>query len=240
MPDFCSENTENITDTNYTELYQTNTRKSCLPDGGNGFRVDDDDIIDRTLLGEHIDKLLKDADASPPDISKADTDMNPAENFAKNAALLRKNIMSEFCFYYKRYIYILHSILLEAATVTGVSNNREFGIKRRKTIKLNSILNQISQILHAIANSRINTLKGYYGEKSGVNILNEELNGTREKLLKHASLLKKASLEKDAKAAMVEYSIEKNSSSRNLLAIYGFMNIVAGGLIFYLYRSAKA
>jgi hypothetical protein len=47
------------------------------------------------------------------------------------------------------------------------------------------------------------------------------------------------SMEKDLKSAMVDYTVEKNSSSRNLLAIYGFMNIVAAGLIFYLYRTAK-
>jgi hypothetical protein len=84
------------------------------------------------------------------------------------------------------------------------------------------------------------SLKSYYGEKSGVNELNTQLDETREELIKHAKLLKKNDLEKDAKSAMIEYSIEKNSSSRNLLAIYGFMNIVAAGLIFYLYRSVKS
>ena len=112
--------------------------------------------------------------------------------------------------------------------------------KKGNTERLNSKLNQILQILQTLVNSRLSTLKGYYGTDSGVNALNRQLDTTRADLIKHSELLKKHDLEKDAKSAMVEYSIEKNSSSRNLLAIYGFMNIVAAGLIFYLYRTAKS
>jgi hypothetical protein len=42
-----------------------------------------------------------------------------------------------------------------------------------------------------------------------------------------------------AKQSMIDYTMEKNSSSRNLLAVYGFMNIVAVGLLFYMYKAAK-
>ena len=35
---------------------------------------------------------------------------------------------------------------------------------------------------------------------------------------------------------MVEYSQEKNLSANNLLALYGFLNLVSIGLLFYIYR----
>jgi len=240
MPDFCSDNTETITDTNYSDNYQTATRTSCLPNGGRGFEVDERGMVDGRLLGSHLQTLITRTNASVPDINMADSNMNPAEDYAKNAATLRKDIMTEYCFYYKRYMYILRDILMIAATTSNLSNNSAYNDKKTNTAKLNSKLNQILQILQSLVNSRINSLKGYYGEETGVNKLNKELNETREQLIKHSSLMKKATMEKDAKAAMIEYSIEKNSSSRNLLAIYGFMNIVAAGLLFYLYRSAKA
>jgi hypothetical protein len=50
--------------------------------------------------------------------------------------------------------------------------------------------------------------------------------------------LQNSEMETNAKSAMIDYTVEKNSSSRNLLAIYGFMNIVAVGMLVYLYRAA--
>jgi hypothetical protein len=36
---------------------------------------------------------------------------------------------------------------------------------------------------------------------------------------------------------MVEYTMEKNNSASNLLALYGFLNIVAIGLLIHSYRA---
>jgi hypothetical protein len=36
---------------------------------------------------------------------------------------------------------------------------------------------------------------------------------------------------------MVEYTEEKNRSAMNLLSLYGFLNLVAIGLLFYVARS---
>jgi hypothetical protein len=72
-----------------------------------------------------------------------------------------------------------------------------------------------------------------------VNALNSNLDTMRTQLIAHSTQLQSASLETDVQTAMIDYTLEKNASSRNLLAVYGFMNIVAVGLLFYLYRSSK-
>jgi len=36
---------------------------------------------------------------------------------------------------------------------------------------------------------------------------------------------------------MVEYSVEKNKAATNMLALYGFLNLTAIGLLIYIYRS---
>ena len=36
---------------------------------------------------------------------------------------------------------------------------------------------------------------------------------------------------------MVEYSVEKNKAATNMLALYGFLNLTAVGLLIYIYRS---
>ena len=72
-----------------------------------------------------------------------------------------------------------------------------------------------------------------------MNSLNATLDTARTNLVRHSKILENNNLTSDVQAAMIDYSIEKNSSSRNLLAVYGFMNIVAAGLLFYLYTNMK-
>ena len=112
---------------------------------------------------------------------------------------------------------------------TAVKNN---------TAKLNTKLNTILLVMKAAVNSRMNTLSSYYN--TDVNKLNSELDDARGKLASHSNILQNNDLKADVQAAMVDYSIEKNSSSRNLLAVYGFLNVVAAGLLFYLYTNTKA
>jgi hypothetical protein len=234
----CSKNTETITTSNYMDNYKTSTRNSCLPNNGTGFAtssISASGIVNKAELDTHINTLLTQMSAVAPTPSNS---VKPDE-FANKAATLRANINTEYCFYYVRYSYILTDLLTTAATISSVSIPATYTTKKENTEKLNSKLNQILQVLQALVNSRLLSLKDYYGQNTGVNALNTQIDTTREQLITHAKLLKKNDLEKDAKAAMIEYSIEKNSSSRNLLAIYGFMNIVAAGLIFYLYRTAK-
>jgi len=213
-----------------------------LPNGGMGFpqsSISSKGIVKSSDLDKHLTTLLSQMDAVAPS-NLPTTNLDPAGVFAANSSILRNNIKNEYCFYYKRYMYILQDILMTAATMGSGSRPAAYLEKKQNTENLNSKLNQILQLLQALVNSRLNSLKQYYGSDSGVNELNKKLDTTREELIAHSKLLKNTSLEKDVKSAMIDYSIEKNSSSRNLLAIYGFMNIVAAGLIFYLYRSAKS
>lgn len=239
MADFCSDNKEIITMSNYKDKY---SGTSCLP-GGNGFprgSINDKGEIDNAAMKDHIGGLLDSQKAIAPRKIQQLEEMNPAEDFAKTSAALRDSINKEYCFYYKRYTFILHEILMQAATKDSSKLGADYIQKKNDTEALNSKLNQILQVIQALVNSRIASLKEYYGEKTGVNQINDYLDTTRVDLLNHSKLLKNKSMEKDLKSAMVDYTVEKNSSSRNLLAIYGFMNIVAAGLIFYLYRSSKS
>lgn len=240
MSDFCSGNTEIINGTNYSDQFSSTGKTSCLPNGGTGFSSVNSatDAIDTAALDAHVATLIANSSSTAPLIVTREN-MVPAEDYANNSAALRKKILEEYCFYYKRYMYILNDILMIAATTNLNTFHAEYTTKKSKTESLNSKLNQILQILQSLNNSRINSLKNLYNSDKGVNQLNADLNSTRQQLVKHSTILKNSSMETDIKSAMVDYTLEKNSSSRNLLAVYGFMNIVAVGLIFYLYRSVK-
>jgi hypothetical protein len=166
--------------------------------------------------------------------------MKPASDFAKNATALRSSMNDEYCFYYSRYKYILENVLITAATSEPtITNDAGYKLKKQNAAIINQKLNQILQIMQGTINSRLSTLHTYYGSDTGVNELNSELDDVRSRLVEHSKKLTNVNMEKEARSSMVDYSLEKNSSSRNLLAIYTFMNIVAGGLLFYLYRSSR-
>lgn len=240
MSGFCSDNSETITNANYTEKF---TGTSCLPQG-QGFpasSIDSKGVIKPDAMSAHINGLLDTLKIQAPIQIQQLEEMNPAEDYAKRTAQLRASIQKEYCFYYVRYNFILREILMLAATQSSRQlSGADYTTKKNNTEELNSKLNQILQIIQAFVTSRNTSLKNYYGTDTGVNQVNEYLDKTRTDLLNHSKILKNRSMEKDLKSAMVDYTVEKNSSSRNLLAIYGFLNIVAAGMIFYLYRTSKS
>jgi hypothetical protein len=106
---------------------------------------------------------------------------------------------------------------------------------------LNSKLNQLIQLMNKLQSVRLSSLNtNFYGVFSDPNSnLNKPLSEVQRKLNDVSTVLTKGDFEMSAKQSMIDYTLEKNSSSRNLLAVYGFMNIVAVGLLFYLYKAAK-
>lgn len=249
---FCNNNTEKITEANYMNkftdsLFSAKKEISCLPNSGTGFSPSAVDtstgLVTPATLDSHVASLIASWETVPLSNADLESDPNinsptndPAKKFSNNAQSLRSSIDREYCFYYKRYLWVLQDVLNKA--VAG-SNDMNYKNQKINAQGLNSKLNQILQVLQTLINSRTKALNSYYASGSGVNVLNADLDKLRAELVDHSSKLQNKALEQDVQSAMIEYSLEKNSSSRNLLGIYGFMNIVAIGLIFYLYRSSK-
>jgi hypothetical protein len=165
------------------------------------------------------------------------TDINSAQTFATSSAALRRKINIEYCYYYNCYIVALTELLNRATSSDAPST---YAALKTNTQNLNGKLNQIIQVLQALSANRLVTLSTYYGTSSGVNKINNDLNGIRDKLQSNAKALNDSQMQTNVKTALMNYTIEKNNSSRNLLAIYGFLNIVAVGTLFYLYRNMKS
>jgi hypothetical protein len=129
--------------------------------------------------------------------------------------------------------------ILNDATASGAVVSPDL---KANVQNLNTKLNTIILVMKGVVNSRLNALESYYGaegDPKSVNYLNKELDDARKKLAMHSEKLQKNDMSSDIQQSMIDYSLEKNSSSRNLLALYGFMNIVAAGLLFYLYKNMK-
>jgi len=191
------------------------------------------------------------------------TPVSLADTFAKNAAKLRTSLVTEYCFHHAAYVFALKQ-LLTAATSPGLVNssgvipstaevygttspvvsikygNLTSGLMG-DVYKLNTKLNQMIQMMKRLQEVRWSSLNtNYYGVFSDSSSkLNKPLDDVQKNLKAVSTTLTKGDFEMSAKQSMIDYTMEKNSSSRNLLAVYGFMNIVAVGLLFYMYKAAK-
>lgn len=239
MPTFCPASTITITSTNYMDTYvlPTGITVSAVPPS-NVIRTDG--TVDSTALNSFVTTFLTQNQASPPTTITPASDMNQAQAFATKSNALRNSMQAEYCWYYNRYIWALTTKLNTVAQpggATGQSSTATSTALDTNVNNLNRKVNGILLVMKATVNSRMNTLNGYYTQD--INSQNTVLDAARQSLAQHSRILQNNDLKSDVQAAMVDYSIEKNSSSRNLLAVYGFMNIVAVGLLFYLYTNTK-
>lgn len=226
---FCS-SAEIITLGNYSANYPGT---SCLP-SPNGFAENSNGIVADSVLQSHLTSLM----ATVGNSNKPIIDQT-ASDFSTGSQNLRTLIQNEFCYYYRRYIFALNKLLSDA---TSTNLPPDYNETKTNTINLNKKLNHIIQLLQKLLQSRQNTLNNYYGTEvgqNGVQNVNDNLNATLITLQQHSAALENNKLEQTVKSSMIDYTIEKNESSRNLLAVYCFMNIVAVGILYQLYSSSS-
>jgi uncharacterized membrane protein YhiD involved in acid resistance len=85
----------------------------------------------------------------------------------------------------------------------------------------------------------INRIERYLREKSSsfitsITSKNIDIDTNTDKLKEQIRVLESKSSDADLYKRMVEYTEEKNKAHRNLLSLYGMLNIVGLGLIFYI------
>ena len=249
---FCNSNTETITFANFDKVYTVSgDNKECLPTSGGFTTGVTNGIVSDSALTDHITALLTTFAANPPTGTNQSKD-NQAATFAKNAKQLRTALQTEYCYYYVRYVFALNQVLT-AATGTNIDNTTiinggpTYGSLKDTTALLNKKLNELIQIMQKLQAIRFGSLSSgadsYYNKFNSSSedstTFNGKLKAQQESLKAQSALLQSGSFNDDVKQSMIDYTLEKNASSRNLLAVYGFMNIVAVGLLFYMYKASK-
>jgi hypothetical protein len=251
-------NCPTVTTATLTSSYDTAYTPSSLPNGGAGWTTVDPvtGMVSATVVQDYVAGLISSNQANAPtapvndnpevNTSLSQYNLNSASTFATKSAELRTKINTEYCYYYSRYRWALQYVLttavsssVEDLTRWNADTNSDYYKRKVAAEQINRKLNQLIQILQALVNNRLTTLNSYYGTGSGVNRVNEELNTIRAKLQTDSQKLKDSQMETNVKSSMMEYSIEKNNASRNMLAIYGFLNIIAVGMIYFLYKNTK-
>jgi hypothetical protein len=157
---------------------------------------------------------------------------------AKETATMAK-LSQEYCYYYVRYKYSLETLfdkLVQTSKGTTLSNTdrQDIQSKLNRAKEFNEKLNDLIQITNYIAQKRAAEMRDQNAE---INKINTDISGTFETLKSHAKILNSENSVSDLRKRMVEFTEEKNRSALNLLSLYGFLNLVAIGLFFYIARS---
>jgi hypothetical protein len=145
---------------------------------------------------------------------------------------------NEFCHYYNRYKYSLNDLFSVIATTSSgstLTSAQQTTINTKLDVVkgFNTKLNDLVQITNFIATQRASEMGS---ENTDINALNTKIKATYGKLASHNATMRKETAIGDLRKQMVEFSQEKNLSANNLLAFYGFLNLVSIGLLFYIYR----
>lgn len=156
----------------------------------------------------------------------------------KETATMRK-IQEEYCFNYFRYKFTLETLfdkLVQTSKVSSLTDADKADIqsKLNKAKVYNEKLNDLIQITNYIAEKRAAEMRE---QTSEINAMNTGLAATFQTLQTHRKLLNSETSVQDLRKRMVEFTEEKNRSAVNLLSLFGFMNLVAIGLLFYIARS---
>ena len=205
-----------------------------------------DGSISDVSLNSHV-KSLSSAGLIPvrPDMDKlqgGDPVNDPSAPLAKyvqkeNAFL--NAVKAEYCFYESRYRYALNNLLDSVAQASlPASNNQpsqsQFEVYLPITKTLNQKLNDLTQVVNAVANLRYSLSRT---DNKSINDINMTLSKRAADLKAQGAILESDGAAADLRKRMVEYTKEKNRATNNLLTLYAVLNIVAIGVLVTLSRT---
>lgn len=157
---------------------------------------------------------------------------------SKQAALL-STIKSEYCFYDSRYKYALDKIFKEVQQ--GYLNNTPTTSSSTKKYialaqALNRRLNDLIQLVNAITEDMMTTSTSIDTEMTN---MSQSMQDQKKKLDQQNKTISSNEAAMKIRKEMVKYSEEKARHTDNLLKLYSFLNVVALGLLVYIYKAAN-
>jgi hypothetical protein len=161
---------------------------------------------------------------------------NP-ETYGQKITAFMGEVQKEYCFYESRYKYALNQLF------TQISSSYQSGAASTQVAayidyaqKLNTRLNDIIQLLNAIT---IDMFKINDELQRDIKKFKEEMDKKKAQLEKQNEIINSNQASVKIKKEMVRYTEEKSRHTNRLLQTYSFLNIVALGLLVYVYKSAE-
>ena len=162
-----------------------------------------------------------------------------AELYVSKQATLLKNIQSEYCFYDARYKYSLQKLFdaIRQGYSTNTGDNQALIQKYlASTQALNQRLNDLVQIVNAVTDDMLASSTNLEAE---IRAFNKQITAQQQKLQQQNKIISSGEAVTKLNKQMVRFTEEKARYSDNLLKLYSFLNVVALGLLVYVYKSAS-
>lgn len=212
----------------------TRNASNNLPNEGSLERVYNRLVEDGRLLSvEQYKASLQSQATGKRDTAQQQLAGRPAQDKATLDTL-----KAEFCYNYDRYRYSLNQLfnLLATTSTAGAADaarRQQIQAATQVAIRFNTKLNDLILLSNFISKKRATEAAI---QTTDINALNSQISSTFSALQAQREVLGGTESEEELRRRMAEFSYEKNKSANNLLGLYGFLNLVAIGLLFYIYR----
>lgn len=222
-----------LTDTELSQTFGNGVTQGLLPSSPNGASDRDGSGI---LNGNAVQSLISSLKGSGV-IPTAST--GNAELFVSKQAELLKNIQAEYCFYEARYKYSLDQ-LFNSINLGYMNNTGDTQASIQKylasTQALNQRLNDLTQIINGITDDMLSSTTNLDAE---IKAFDKQIKEQQTKLAAQNKIISSGQAVTTLNKQMVKFTEQKGKYSNNLLGLYSFLNIVALGLLIYVYKSAR-
>lgn len=200
---------------------------SLLPEAGTG-------RINVSALQAHVNALTAAGIIKPRPTQTVgrETETNMRRLVDDDAALYA-NLQKEYCYYEQRYKYAFKQFL-KLATSRNPTDNRAAQVMIENAKRLNIRLNSVLEVMNYLAAARVPVVDS---NKSDINVRNAAINEKLARVRGGYDTLNRDNAIILAQKEMVRYTEEKNNYNTNQIAVWAAANIVALGVIFYVYRS---
>lgn len=162
---------------------------------------------------------------------------NPEAYLEKQKTFI-DNVKTEYCYYESRYKYALNQLFTAIASgypTSTAENKSAIQTYLTMTQGFNQRLNDLTQIMNATVNVMMTISNDVDAEIKQYNTKIQE----KQKMLDEQNrIISSNEASMKIKKQMVKYTEEKARNTNNLLNLYAFLNVVAVGLLVYVYKAA--
>jgi len=144
-----------------------------------------------------------------------------------------QHIHEEYQFYSIRYHCALDKLFGLLSSDAPESSEEKKALQI--TVVLNHRLNDLTQIIHEITKYMLSSSTKM---KRDISDFNDTIQQQQQKLESQHALISSTEASAKIKKQMVKYTEEKARRTDNLLKLYSVLNIVALGLLVYIYKAA--
>ena len=209
--------------------------KSILPDIGKDDTTNRrNGLLTDTAITNHITTKLQANNILPKDNDVPAKYNEKMDKFIKYAK-------EEYTYYYERYKYalsILFTKIIDTYRIEQPSNAVPAAVQTALddvaavNLKLNDILSVVQTVSTNMHTAAVAT-------NTKVTEMMKTMLENKDKMEKQGNMIRSNQASSNIQKEMVKYTEEKARYNDNLLKVYSFLNIVALGVLLYVYKAAE-